>query len=180
MSYCQCCPGSYTNIMYSFGADYDGDGDANDLSNWSVNPNLIANYDSSHFSVQPEREAQKMYLHVSSKSPTGCVAVSSPTPLPPTSPVQNPLPNIDVASFDDAIGAPKCSNIALSCFSGKLLLSRDSIQGVSEPNGSNTLDLCTDGTAGHFHSDESGMNLWFYLYVFLPNLTVHKTFCIFS
>jgi hypothetical protein len=36
-----------------------------------------------------------------------------------------------------------------------LLLSRYSIQGKSEPNGYNTLDSCTDGTAGFFHSDES-------------------------
>ncbi len=49
---------------------------------------------------------------------------------------------------------------ALSCSSspcdtGTLVDSRDSISGASEPNQPNTIDTCTDGTSGTYHSDES-------------------------
>jgi hypothetical protein len=108
MSYCQWCPGSYNNVMYSFGADYDGSGDVNDLMNWPPNPNMVANYDSSHYSVSPEREAQKMYLHVDSKAPTGCVALSSPAPQTPK-PTSSPTSSFGVAFYDSSLGAPKCS-----------------------------------------------------------------------
>lgn len=57
--------------------------------------------------------------------------------------------------FDFDLGVPKCSTTGSFCDSGNLLNSRDSISEVSEPNGSNALDSCTDGTAGSYHVDES-------------------------
>lgn len=140
--------------MYSFGGDYDGSGDVNDLANWPANPNMVANYDSAHQSVDPGRQAQKMYLHVLSRAPSGCVALSSPTPStqPPT---LSPTSSIGVAFYDGALGAPKCSKVSSFCDSGSLLNSRDSIGGASEPNGPNTIDACTDGAAGNYHADES-------------------------
>ncbi|KAL3780307.1 hypothetical protein HJC23_010569 [Cyclotella cryptica] len=155
MSYCQWCPGSYGNIMYSFGADYDGSGDVNDLTNWPANPNMVANYDQAHQSVDPGREAQKMYLHVVARAPSGCVALSSPAPQSTPPPTLSPTSSIGVAFYDAALGAPKCSKVASFCDSGSLLNSRDSIGGASEPNGPNTLDACTDGASGNYHADES-------------------------
>eukprot|EP00804_Cyclotella_cryptica_P006363 CCRYP_014254-RC/>CCRYP_014254-RC protein AED:0.07 eAED:0.07 QI:247/0.85/0.87/1/0.85/0.62/8/1590/490 len=102
MSYCQWCPGSYGNIMYSFGADYDGSGDVNDLTNWPANPNMVANYDQAHQSVDPGREAQKMYLHVVARAPSGCVALSSPAPQSTPPPTLSPTSSIGVAFYDAA------------------------------------------------------------------------------
>ena len=155
MSYCQWCPGSYSNIMYTFGADYDGSGDAKNLANWPVNPNLLANYDSHHKSLAPNREAQKMYLHISSKAPSGCVDLSSPKKPSPLVLSPSSQPSFGVAGFDSILKVPKCSKVTTYCDSKSLLLSRDSIGGVSEPNGSNSLDSCKDGASGYFHSDES-------------------------
>ena len=123
MSYCQWCPGSYGNVMYTFGADYDGSGDVNDLSNWPANPNMVANYDSAHFSVNPEREAQKMYLHIHSKAPSGCVDLSAPAPTTPN-PTMSPTSSFGVAFYDDILGSPKCAKVASFCDSGSLLNSR--------------------------------------------------------
>ena len=155
MSYCQWCPGSYSNIMYTFGGDYDGSGDENNLANWSVNPNLLTNNDPAHFSVNPEREAQKMYLHISSKAPTGCVDLTSTNKLSSFVLSPNSQPTVGAAEFDSMLNVPKCSKVTSFCDSKSLLLSRDSIGGVSEPNGSNSLDSCKDGASGYFHSDES-------------------------
>jgi hypothetical protein len=140
--------------MYSFGADYDGSGDVNDLTNWPPNPNMVANYDSTHYSVSPEREAQKMYLHVASKAPTGCVALSSPAPQTPK-PTQSPTSSFGVAFYDSSLGAPKCSKVTSFCDSGTLLNSRGGLSGMSEPNAPNTLDSCNDGPTGSYHTDES-------------------------
>lgn len=147
--------------MYSFGGDYDGAGDVNDISNWSANPVLEANYDDTHFSVAPNREAQRMYLHVFSKAPTGCVDISSPTPTPAPTPAPTPVPtsSVGVAFFDATLGAPKCSSVTTSCDSGALLTSRTGISGQSELNGPNTLDACSDGATGTFHVDESVDNI---------------------
>lgn len=145
--------------MYSFGGDYDGSGDVNDLANWPANPNMVANYDADHQSVDPGREAQKMYLHVLSRSPTGCVALSSPAPQLTPPPTLSPTSSIGIAFYDAALGAPKCSKVDSFCDSGSLLNSRDSIGGASEPNSPNTLDACTDGTTGNYHADESIDNI---------------------
>jgi hypothetical protein len=141
--------------MYSFGADYDGSGDVNDLSNWSPNPNMVANYDSSHFSVNPEREAQKMYLHVNSKAPSGCVALSTPAPGTTPNPTHSPTSSYGVSFYDNSLGAPKCSKVDSFCDSGSLLNSRGGLKGVAEPNAPNTIDSCTDGSTGSYHTDES-------------------------
>jgi hypothetical protein len=155
MSVCQGCPGAYGNIMYSFGGDYDGSGDVNDILNWPANPTLVANYDASHYSVDPNREAQRMFLHIFSRAPTGCVALSSPAPLLTPAPTLSPTSSHGIALYDSSLGAPKCSSVTTSCFSGSLLNSRGGIGGISEPNGSNTLDACTDGSTGNYHVDES-------------------------
>lgn len=105
MSYCQWCPGSYGNIHYTFGAEYDGSGDANDISNWQVNPILVANYDCDHKSLEPNRVPQKMYMHILSKAPSGCLALSPPHPAPPLT----SLSNLGMAFFDSSLNVPKCS-----------------------------------------------------------------------
>ena len=42
------------------------------------------NLELGHTSFDPNREAQKMFLHVSSMAPSGCVDLASPIHLPPT------------------------------------------------------------------------------------------------
>lgn len=155
MSVCQGCPGAYENIMYSFGGDYDGSGDVNDVSNWPDNPTLVANYDSTHFSVDPSREAQRMYLHIISKAPSGCVDLSSPAPLLTPVPTHSPTSSYGQAIYDSGIGAPRCTSVSTFCDSGSLLNSRFGIAGMSELNGPNTLDACVDGATGSYHVDES-------------------------
>jgi len=81
-----------------------------------------------------------------------------PTPVPtpmPTDANDGPPPSPGgVASYDAGLGAPKCS-FASSCDSGGLLNGRANISGGAEPNKPNTLNTCTDGPAGSYHSDES-------------------------
>ena len=57
------------------------------------------------------------------------------------------------AAFDAGLGAPKCDVAGSSCDSGDLLDGRAALG--PESNQPNTLDSCTDGTAGTYHSDES-------------------------
>jgi hypothetical protein len=114
MSYCQWCPGSYKNIHYTLGAEYDGSGDANDISNWQVNPILVANYDNDHKSIEPNRVPQRMYMHVMSKAPCGCLALSSPH-----MPLAIPLSDSGMAVYDGSLNVPKCS--VLSSFCKKIL-----------------------------------------------------------
>jgi len=87
----------------------------------------------------------------------------SPTPVP--TPVPTPMPTDandgpppspgGVASYDEVLGAPKCS-FASSCDSGILLNGRANINNNgAEPNQPNTLNTCTDGLFGSYHSDES-------------------------
>ncbi len=62
------------------------------------------------------------------------------------------------AVYDSGLGAPACAVAGSSCDSLALL------DGVSdagpEPNQPNTLDSCTDGTSGSYHSDESNDRLF--------------------
>ncbi len=60
-----------------------------------------------------------------------------------------------IALFDTALQAPRCSTVGSSCETGpSLVLGRDG-RGP-EPNQPNTInDSCADGTSGVFHSDES-------------------------
>ena len=153
MSYCQGCPGSYGNIMYTFGSDYDGSGDVNDLANWPANPALVANYDATHQSIDPGRAAQKMYQHILSTAPSGCLALSS-GPASLATPAPTPDPNSH-ATYDTTLQIPKCSAVTSVCDSGTLLDSRGTIGGKSEPNGAKNARSCTDGNSGSFGSDES-------------------------
>jgi len=75
-----------------------------------------------------------------------CVSDGTPPPTP------SPLP-ASIATFDSSLGVPKCSGITAACTSGLMLLS--GTRGNQEPNPSNTLDGCIDGTNGVYHSDES-------------------------
>jgi hypothetical protein len=76
-----------------------------------------------------------------------------PTPAPVVT--ASPTAINHEADYDLDLGAPKCSSSGSFCDSGALLNSRDSIAGVAEPNGSNSLDSCADGTSGSYHVDES-------------------------
>lgn len=58
------------------------------------------------------------------------------------------------ATYDAALGAPKCGVVGLSCDSGASLVLGRASKGP-EPNQPNTLDSCADGNSGTFHSDES-------------------------
>ncbi len=55
------------------------------------------------------------------------------------------------AAYDSGLGAPACAIAGSSCDSVALL---DGVAS-SESNSPNTLDGCTDGTSGSYHSDES-------------------------
>jgi leucyl aminopeptidase len=57
------------------------------------------------------------------------------------------------AVYDAGLGAPACAIAGSSCDSLALLDGRDHVG--PEPNQPNTLDSCTDGTSGTYHSDES-------------------------
>ncbi len=57
------------------------------------------------------------------------------------------------AVYDAGLGAPKCVIAGNECDSVALLDGRDGLG--PEPNQPNTLDSCTDGTSGSYHSDES-------------------------
>jgi len=88
----------------------------------------------------------------------------TPSPTPAPTPVPTPMPTDandgpppspgGVAVYDGELGAPKCS-FAPSCDSGILLNGRANINNGAEPNQPNTLNTCTDGPAGSYHSDES-------------------------
>jgi len=57
------------------------------------------------------------------------------------------------AVYDSGLGAPRCSTPGSECDSVGLLDGRANLG--PEPNQPNTLDTCTDGTSGTYHSDES-------------------------
>ncbi len=59
-----------------------------------------------------------------------------------------------IAVYDSGLGAPACAIRGSSCDSTTLLDSRNNLS-PAEPNQPNTLDSCTDGTLGSYHSDES-------------------------
>jgi hypothetical protein len=57
------------------------------------------------------------------------------------------------AVYDSGLGAPACAIAGSECDSLALLDGRGTVG--PEPNQPNTLDSCTDGTSGTYHSDES-------------------------
>eukprot|EP00985_Skeletonema_marinoi_P016456 scaffold8866_cov150-Skeletonema_marinoi.AAC.1 len=85
-------------------------------------------------------------------------ATPPPTPAPTQPPT--PMPTNDgpsgpqTASYDAALGVPKCS-YGLSCDSVGLLNGRGTMNNGVEPNRPNTLNACTDGGSGSYHGDES-------------------------
>ena len=72
MSYCQHCPGDFSNLMYTFGGSYDGSGTKTNIANWINNPELEANYNSVRYSTNPRREAFTMFSHVKSTDDSKC------------------------------------------------------------------------------------------------------------
>jgi hypothetical protein len=64
---------------------------------------------------------------------------------------QPPAPGM--AAYDATLGAPRCSSAGSSCDSGPLLNGRAQLG--PEGNAPNTVDTCTDGISGGYHSDES-------------------------
>mmetsp|Transcript_13172 Transcript_13172/g.28436 ORF Transcript_13172/g.28436 Transcript_13172/m.28436 type:complete len:746 (+) Transcript_13172:167-2404(+) len=61
-------------------------------------------------------------------------------------------PDLVVAEYDASLQVPKCASVKASCTSGDLL---DGKASNIEPNPSNSLDSCTDGSFGTYHADES-------------------------
>ena len=61
------------------------------------------------------------------------------------------------AVYDAGLGAPACTVAGSECDSLALLDGRGTVG--PEPNQPNTLDSCTDGTSGSYHSDESNDRL---------------------
>ena len=60
-----------------------------------------------------------------------------------------------VQAFFDGT-SPRCTAVGGSCTSGALLNGRGTLaSGPSEPNTPNTIDGCSDGNSGSYHSDES-------------------------
>ena len=80
-----------------------------------------------------------------------------PTPSPTPTPTGGPS-GPQTAAYDSGLGAPKCSH-GSSCDSVGLLNGRGAIENGNEPNQPNTLNACTDGNSGSYHSDESIDNI---------------------
>ncbi|MEK7423964.1 MAG: hypothetical protein AAB131_09015 [Actinomycetota bacterium] len=59
------------------------------------------------------------------------------------------------AVYDAVLGAPRCSTVGNACDSGPGVDGLLDGVALSEPNASNTLGSCTDGTLGSYHVDES-------------------------
>lgn len=128
--------------MYSYGGMFQDSGNKSDISNWIDNPKLVTNYDNTHKSVDPRRVAHRMFSHVSSRG--SCL-------VPPVS----PGPPVLFATYDTTLKVPKCTAVAKSCASGKLLLGRGNIGPAEGGTSPNSLDTCVDGTNGSYLSDES-------------------------
>ena len=75
-------------------------------------------------------------------------------PTAPPSEAPTPMPTNQSAAYDPSLGAPKCS-FGTSCDSQGLLDGRGNMKNGNEPNQPNTLNSCTDGSFGTYHSDES-------------------------
>ncbi|HYO66053.1 MAG TPA: Ig-like domain-containing protein, partial [Archangium sp.] len=67
--------------------------------------------------------------------------------------VSNATPPQSIAAYDATLGAPRCTSAVAFCDSGTLLNGRAQLG--PEANAPNTVDTCTDGTSGVYHSDES-------------------------
>jgi hypothetical protein len=67
--------------------------------------------------------------------------------------VNNVQAPVTTAAYDTVLGAPRCASSGASCDSGTLLNGRAGLG--PEANAPNTVDTCTDGAGGGYHSDES-------------------------
>eukprot|EP00984_Skeletonema_dohrnii_P001833 scaffold607_cov146-Skeletonema_dohrnii-CCMP3373.AAC.1 len=85
-----------------------------------------------------------------------CTVTPPPVPTPPPTPMptKEGQSGPQMASYNAALGAPKCS-FGSTCDSGNTLNGRGTMSGGNEPNQSNTLNSCTDGNSGSYHGDES-------------------------
>ncbi|KAL3778624.1 hypothetical protein ACHAWO_007429 [Cyclotella atomus] len=84
MSYCHLCSGSYANQMYSFGGSYSGAGTKTDVNSWINDVELMNNGNTVRASVDPRREAHRMYYHASTRGSCLAVPVAPATPAPVT------------------------------------------------------------------------------------------------
>jgi hypothetical protein len=113
MSYCHGCADGYANQMYTFGGLYDGSGTKSDLANWINNPDLEANYNAVRYSVDPRREAHRMYTHVLTRG-NNCLAVPNvQTPAPTKSPV-TPQPTPKPVTPAPVTASPTKSPVTLA------------------------------------------------------------------
>ena len=82
---------------------------------------MVSNYnlELGHKSFAPNREAHKMFLHVSSMAQSGCVDLPSPVHFPPVTTIQKPHSNPAVASYDLDLSVPKCSKNTFVCESAR-------------------------------------------------------------
>jgi len=79
---------------------------------------------------------------------------SSPTAKVTISPTAAEPPAVAItATYDTNVGAPMCFIAGSSCTSSNILL--DGKANNKEPNSSNTIDQCLDGSNGSWHGDES-------------------------
>lgn len=97
MSYCHLCSGSYGNQMYSFGGTYSGSGSKPSVGSWINDAELMANGNEVRASVDPRREAHRMFYHVYTRG-NNCLAVpaspetSAPVTSKPTNAPVTPKP----------------------------------------------------------------------------------------
>ncbi len=90
------------------------------------------------------------------QKPTATPPTQKPSNKPTIPPTKNPTNTSgNTASYDSQFGAPKCSSVGSVCDTGTLVNGRAGLSGGQEPNGSNTIDTCNDGSSGSYHSDES-------------------------
>eukprot|EP00956_Cyclotella_meneghiniana_P022707 scaffold43275_cov67-Cyclotella_meneghiniana.AAC.2 len=99
-------------------------------------------------SKNPTKAPSKAPTKIPTKSPTVVPTTKAPSPTSSGNGPQN-------AVYDGSFGAPVCASFGNSCSSGTLLNGRGFIRNGYEPNQPNTLDGCTDGLSGFYHSDES-------------------------
>ena len=86
-----------------------------------------------------------------------CTVTPPPVPTPPPTPVptKEGQSGPQMASYNAALGAPKCS-FGSTCDSGVTLNGRGTITNGNERDGPNAvLNSCTDGNSGSYHGDES-------------------------
>ena len=136
-----------TNVAFSGTANDVEDGDLTSSLSWSSSIDGVIGSGGS-FSTSG--------LSLGSHTITASVTDSGGAPASDTINLTIKDPNSNgpqTAVYDGALGAPVCNIAGSSCDSGSLLDGRANLG--PEVNQPNTLDGCTDGTSGSYHSDES-------------------------